>query len=396
MKSVGIVCEYNPLHTGHVHQINYVKGMGAENVICVMSGNYTQRGEMAIADKYTRAKCAILSGADAVLELPFPYSSMSAEFFSRAAVHILGNMGVDTISFGHECKDISSLYTAADIFANEEFKSIIKNNTCGTAKSFFETYESFSNQKYTLQSNDILGAYYISAVNELFPNINILPLLRDGADYNSKVLNNDKHPSATAIREIIKNSNAYDGLIPNTAVDILENAKNDGVFPVDIENVSQSILSFFRMMTKDDIKMRAISNSLGGQGILDDQGIVNRICENSFKAKSVHELLSMSYTKNYTNARVNRVLLFSLFGVSDIAKTILPQSVTLLAASKKGCNYLSNIRKSKGIEILTKPSKASNDKLDNPKKLSDIMYSNAMNKNSDPCIFLRSSPYIEK
>ena len=114
MKTVGIVCEYNPFHNGHAHQIELLRQNGFELVVCAMSGNFTQRGELAIADKYTRAESAVRCGADIVVELPFPFSSFSAEGFSRAGVHILSSLGVDTLSFGSESADLTLLSRAAD------------------------------------------------------------------------------------------------------------------------------------------------------------------------------------------------------------------------------------------------------------------------------------------
>ena len=124
MRTVGIICEYNPFHLGHKKQIDTLRSMGYGCVICAMSGNYTQRGEFTVFDKYTRAEAAVFSGADIVVELPFPFSSLSAEGFASAGVHILASLGADAISFGSECGDISRLERAADAILSSEFKNI--------------------------------------------------------------------------------------------------------------------------------------------------------------------------------------------------------------------------------------------------------------------------------
>ena len=114
----GIVCEYNPFHNGHLHQINEIKKASCEPIICVMSGNLTQRGEMAIADKYARAKMALESGADLVVELPVPFSIASAEYFAAAGVSILARMGVNKLSFGSESADAEKIMKIAQIAAS--------------------------------------------------------------------------------------------------------------------------------------------------------------------------------------------------------------------------------------------------------------------------------------
>jgi predicted nucleotidyltransferase len=138
MKTVGIVCEYNPFHTGHARQIDILRKSGAEVIICAMSGNFSERGELTVADKYTRAEAAVRCGADIVVELSFPYSSLSAEGFCSAGVHILSSLGCDTLSFGSESSDVALLRRAADIVASPEFVSdyaeICKNQ--GSARAY--------------------------------------------------------------------------------------------------------------------------------------------------------------------------------------------------------------------------------------------------------------------
>lgn len=401
MKTVGIVCEYNPIHTGHIKQIEYAKSMGAECIICVMSGNYTQRGELAIADKYSRALCAKSCGADLILELPFPYSSMSGEFFARAAIHILGSVGVDTVCFGHECEDISTLYRAAEIFDSQEFKDALSPAvSAGVAKSFFEAYSSISGEKYELGSNDILGAYYILAAKKLFPDMKFLPIKREGADYKEANLSDDQYPSATAIRKHIEESgfdSIPDGCISTAVLGILQKLNSLGLFPVTVCNVSNDILSMLRMSTQEQFTIRAKDISGGGSGILDDGGIVSRILNASLKCNDVDTLLDEVYCSKFTDSRVRRVLLYTLFGVSDIFKEIFPDYTSLLCASRTGREYLRNIRKTNTFNIVTKPADAPKDSpVYKVSRLADILYASAMPNREDPQYFMLHSPYIEK
>ena len=122
--NIGIICEYNPFHNGHLYQIEKIRQHFGDdtNIIAVMSGNYVQRGGVAIADKGVRAKCAVLAGVNLVLELPFPFSMSSAEYFARSAVHILTEVGcVDYISFGSESGDLDTLERTAKLMLRDDF-----------------------------------------------------------------------------------------------------------------------------------------------------------------------------------------------------------------------------------------------------------------------------------
>ena len=393
MRAAGIICEYNPIHNGHVRQIEYARTNGADVIVCVMSGSFTQRGEFAIADKYTRAKAAIKAGADVVFELPFPFSSMSAEFFARAGVYILSRLGVDTICFGHECDDIDILYKAATVLSNREF---IEKLEIGNTKGFFDTLS--ANLGYTLCSNDILGAYYIAAKNTICPEMNILPIHRDGAAYTESTLSAGVLPSANAIRNSTNGSfkNIPDGNIPQSAMEVLISAENDGIAPVYSENASREILSFFRLLSSFDIKKRAISIS-GGDGVLDDGcGIVERLISAAYETDSYGAMLEKSYNSKFTNARINRLSLFSVLGVSNAMKNEYPEYTTLLASSKCGREFLSSIRKSAQIPIVTKPADAPKDsKQYKISSLADTLYCSAIGKNVSPSYFKYLSPYIE-
>lgn len=401
MKVTGIICEYNPIHNGHIKQIEYAKASGAEAVVCVMSGNFTQRGEFAIADKYTRAKAAIAAGADVVFELPFPYSSMSAEFFANAGVYILANLGVDTVCFGHECEDIDILKKAADIITNKDFiEKLNQKGNLGNAKGFFDTFADVSGIDYKLGSNDILGAYYIAAIKKHCPEMHILPIRRIGASYNEGNLIEGILPSANAIRNVIYKENSFenipDGNIPKESLGILLDAEKNNLAPVFASSVSREILALLRLLSANDIKMRARSIS-GGDNVLDDGcGIVERLVFAANEATSLESLLSMAYNTRFTNSRMNRVLLFSLFGVSDDLKNKDPEYTTLLASSTTGREFLSSIRKTASIPIITKPADAPRDSVQYKlSSLADTLYAMAMPNAASPKYFSYLSPYIK-
>ena len=406
MRTAGIICEYNPFHTGHKRQIDILHGMGYDCVVCVMSGNYTQRGELALFDKYTRAKSAVLGGADIVLELPFPYSSFSAEGFASSGVFILASLGVEAICFGSECGDISLLEIAADALLREDFSDIYsKHVKCGrgSAAAYFDAIAEITGRDISLLSNDILGISYVAAIKRGNYKFDILPIKREGAAYNEKELKSGIMPSASAIRECIKNSTdnlkpLLGGYIPDSSLDCFINARNNGLAPVFAKNIGTEILSFFKLMSPKEIEDRAISRSGGGDKIAEDGcGICERLCNTAHQSCTYGEFLKRSYTAKYPDARINRVILFSLLGVSDRISHSLPKYTTLLAANGSGREFLSQIRKTCGFTIVTKPADAPEGTLQ--RKISDCadsLYSRAIPSKKSEDFFIKSRPYVIK
>ena len=140
MRSVGIICECNPFHGGHQYLIDRAREGGADAIVCVMSGNFVQRGEAAVLSPHARAEIVVSSGADAVVELPFPYAASSAEFFGRAGVEILSRLGVDEVWFGSETGDLSLLSRYAEVADSAEFQAAYAEASLregGTASAYF-------------------------------------------------------------------------------------------------------------------------------------------------------------------------------------------------------------------------------------------------------------------
>ena len=405
MRTVGIICEYNPFHTGHKRQIDILRSMGYDCVICAMSGNYTQRGELAIFDKYTRAESALHGGADVIVELPFPFSSLSAEGFANAGVHILSSLGVDAISFGSECADVTLLECAAEAILSPEFATAyndLQRSGLGSAAAYFEAIKKLSGTDTALLSNDILAISYIAAIKRQKVNIKIVPIKREGAAYSDKSLCEGSLPSASAIREALKN-NASDpekllGYIPKDSLSVLSRAKNDGLSPVFAENIEKEILSFFKIMTSAEIITRAISRSKGGAHIAEDGcGIIERICRVARESKSYSEFLMNSYNCKYTDARINRVILFSLLGVSDKWAHSLPEYTVLLGANGTGRAYLSEIRKSCDFNIVTKPADAEDGSVQKLiSEAADAIYTSALPQKTSHDYFIKAHPIMLK
>ena len=347
MSVFGIVCETNPIHNGHKLLIDTAKEMGASTVVCVMSGNSVQRGEFAIADKYVRAEALLRCGADLVLELPFPWSSSSAEYFALAAVSMLRHF-CDKVIFGSECGNINILSDAAEYAGGADFKreyNILLADGAPAAGTYFKMLERCTGE--TLSSNDLLGIEYIKAAKKLQADLKFVTLRRKGDGYTSKCVTERAYPSAMAVRKlwrenITTNMSEY---MPQEAVEIYSRAVNEKNI-MDDSVLDTVLLTFFRMHTGSDFE-----GVVGASG-----GLANRICEMSHKASSADELLALVKNKRYTDSNIRRTMLYCMAGVERQQIEALPEETLLLAANAKGRELLATNRKKEGMKILSKPA----------------------------------------
>ena len=346
MKNIGIVCDFNPLHNGHERILDYARELGAERVVCVMSGNATQRGELAVLDKYTRAKAAIAAGADLVLELPFPWSSASAEYFARAAVAVLSG-SCDTLLFGSECGDIELICRAAMLASTDDFREEYRRRTKSGEGAAGVYFDMLRESGAPLGSNDLLGVEYVRAIGELGADMTPVTLKREGADYNDESIDGASYPSATAIRKMWQELGFEDSAkhMPRAAYEIYEKAYFEGEM-CDIYQLSRAILMYFRLRSPEDLQSYAECEG----------GIANRLCSLAHECSSLEELYEKLSTKRYTDAKLRRALLFCLSEVERELLCSLPEYTTLLAADAKGRELLSAQRKSGGIKVVTKPA----------------------------------------
>jgi predicted nucleotidyltransferase len=221
MKICAIVCEYNPFHNGHLYQLQLARSLsGADAVVCVMSGNFTQRGEPAIAEKHVRAAHAIQAGADAVLELPCAFSTSNAELFSKGAIKILSSIPlVKTLCFGAENADATAFLNAAKLLNNEpkevsqRIKTLISTGT-SYAKARAAAWSGLIDQDLLSSPNNILGLEYTKALLAIGANIQILPIQRKGSGYSDAFLK-ENFSSATAIRNAIFTGESVSGNLPD-------------------------------------------------------------------------------------------------------------------------------------------------------------------------------------
>ncbi len=401
MKTVAIIAEYNPFHNGHLYQIEKIREEFGKDtaIIAIMSGNYVQRGEMAILDKWERAKAAVLCGVNLVIELPFPYSISSAEFFAKGAVSILNSLGVvDILSFGSECANIDELTEQAKNMLRPEFTSLVlelsrseKYSDLGYAKITEIAYKKiYSKDAIESLPNNILAIEYIKALISLDSKITPHTIKRLGADYNEASLIPGTTQSATALRDAINSSlEGIKEFVPEDAYNVYYDSKMRGRIPVNQNIISSAILSHLRLNPYAD--ECNIHDAAGG--------LYNRLVAKAFDATSISSLIDISSTKKFTVARTKRAIWYSYFGVtsSDIRAT--PLYTQVLGMDKFGQALLKKIKKDGSISVLTKPSeKASNEGLTRQLTLSryaDYLFEGATPIPSPASSVYKRGPFVK-
>ncbi len=359
---VGIICEYNPFHNGHQYQIDKIREeLGEDTVIvALMSGNYTQRGETAIAEKGLRAKCAVQCGINLVLELPFPYSMSSAEFFASSSVHILNSLGcIDVLSFGSESGDISQLEAVSDIMITDSYEKLRKEYTSNIKYKKYgypqicelalrDLCGEFLDFKFT--PNNILALEYIKALKLSKSNIKPHTIERCSSRFDDETIISGNLQSGMAIRNAIS-SNDISALeyIPDITKKYFLSAIENGDFPCNINRLSTAIISFFRL-----------SSSCASEDFHDAKGgLYNRLKDLSYKNNDLENLVKSAETKKFTQARIRRAILNSYLGVTSSQITKMPLYTQLLATDNFGRSVLNKISTQSEFPVLTKPSDVS-------------------------------------
>lgn len=359
MKIVAIISEYNPFHNGHKYHIEKIREeLGKDTaIIAIMSGSFTQRGELAVADKVSRAKCALLCGVNLVLELPFPFSMSSAELFAASGVRIATSLGVvDHLSFGSESGDVNKLSAIAENMLSEKFREelslLLKNSDnaqLGYAALSERAYETcFGSVEFekTYTPNNILAIEYLKALKLENSTVKPHTVKRIGAGYNDGLTDGTTLQSASAIRHIISDGDISAlEYVPDCTKNVYLELIKEGYFPSCESKLSEAVISFLRL------------NPALSDNIFDAQGgLYNRLRDKSFETTSISSLVSLSATKKYTVARIRRALWNSFFGVTSSEIKELPKYTQLLAADNIGVEILKSIKKVSDFPVITKPS----------------------------------------
>lgn len=405
MKVAAIISEYNPFHNGHKYQIDKIREILGDDtaIIAIMSGNFTQRGEIAVTDKTIRASAAVECGVNLVLELPFPFCMSSAEFFARSGVKIAESIGiVDYLVFGSESGDLSELSDVASIMNSNEY--ILELDALrGTPEYKEYGYPELCEAAITtlygkeisrefLSPNNILAIEYIKAIISSGSDIAPLTIKREGAGYLDFINPMAEFQSATAIREALSEDfNSALEYVPKSAKDIYSKAITNGKMPADVTKLDTAVISSFRLNSSD--ASVDIHDAMGG--------LYNRLCDMSAEATTISSLTSMTETKKYTKARIRRAIWNTYFGVTSSKVRELPCYTQVLAMDDIGRSLLKMIKKMSDFPVITKPSsyKDYGDTVIEQKELSnkaDAVYDLTLkvaNTGRFPLIF---TPYVKK
>ena len=358
-KRIGIIAEYNPFHNGHLYQIQKAKELtGADTVIAVMSGNFTQRGETSLVNKFEKTKIALQNEVDMVIELPIIYSISSAENFALGGIKILNEIGnIDYLVFGIEEDNLQELQAIADVLVNEndEFKSKIKTeldkgNSYPKAREIaLKKVLSSENVENIMQKpNNILAIEYLKALKTTNSKIKPFAIKRKNTMHNDENIN-ENYASGTYIRKLFieNNFNEIKKVVPKYTYERLLELKNQGTYVSSINDFSDIVIYKIRTMTKEEISQIADVN----------EGLENSIKLASTTCKTIDEIIDKVSTKRYTKTRISRILTYILL---DITKSEMEQSknanqyIRVLGINKKCEGILKTINNNKLITSLKK------------------------------------------
>ncbi|MBE6158131.1 MAG: nucleotidyltransferase [Firmicutes bacterium] len=339
MASVGIIAEYNPFHNGHMYHINKIKELYKDDtIILILGGNFTERGDVSIIDKWKKTDIALKAGVDLVIELPYSFSTQSADYFSYGAVTLLENLKVEKLIFGSESNNIEDLkLIAKEQIENEEFDRLVKiysklGKNYPTALSL-ALYDLTG--KEIKEPNDLLGISYIKTI--LKNNYKIEPIsIKRTNNYHNEDLE-EKISSATSIRKALLENIDVSNQVPDFVLPYLNNLHNiEDYFP----------LLKYKIITEKDL---SIYHTV-------DEGIDKLLKKEILNANSYEELISKIKTKRYTYNKIKRTLLHILcnFTKEEANKYKDVEYIRILGFNDKGRTYLNKIKKETTLPIISK------------------------------------------
>ena len=332
MKTVGIICEYNPLHLGHQKQIRLIREhYGPEcAIVCLMSGNFVQRGAPAVFDKSLRAKAAVLSGADLVLELPLEYALSSAEGFAAGGVEILSGF-CEVLSFGTESGDRESLMETAEVLLSPRFPEALREKL-DEGLSFpvarQAALETMNAPAVLLdRPNDILAVEYCKAIMNQGSSLDVFPVIRQG-NYHD-LLPDRENRSATSLRRCLASGEDWLSYVPTEAADCFREARVHTLAAGE-----RAVLARLRSMTEGEFEALPYGN----------EGLWRKFMFAARQYGTVEEILTAVKSKRYTRSRLDRMLLCAFLGMTagDLAKK--PPYIRVLALNDRGRTVLKRAR----------------------------------------------------
>lgn len=371
MRVIGIICEYNPFHLGHLYQIKRIRETIPDSlIICIFNGTFMQRGEVSIINKWDKTRICLEYGIDMVVELPFVFATQSSDIFAHGALKILNNLHVDTLVFGSESNNVEILKTLAmtqinnEAFDNKVREYLDKGVNYPTALS--KTLEVIT--KYRIKEpNDILAVSYIKEI--IKNNYSIEPVaIKRTNDYHGEIISGDII-NASLIRKMLTNGNDVSKYVPRATLKYLNDIPSKDKY--------YSLLKYQIINNIDNLD--------SFQTV--DEGLNNLIKKNIYNANNLDELINSIKTKRYTYNRLNRMFTHILTNFKkEDNRGLEINYVRLLGFNKKGRSYLNKIKKDMEISVVT-GYKGINDKIFNIEKRVSYIYS---------LLIVNSDSYLEE
>lgn len=421
--SAGVICEFNPFHIGHAHLLAQAReAVGADGcVVCLMSGLTVQRGEPAMADPYLRARTALAGGADLVLELPFPWSSGSAVYFATAGVDVLSRLGVQVLAFGSECGDAGALAVAAELIERPDFQTAYTTfcrEGMGSTAAYMKALRQVSEANDapggdhafgpTMEkafpdgcpsANDLLGINYLSAIRVLGSSLRPLVIRREGSGYRDDRIIDGAYPSATALRAVIREAACdpealaaiLEGTMPPESLRLLIEAIRREECPVDDQRLPTLCHAMLRL--SDVSQWDGIAEMNGG--------VAGHMIHAARSSATPSAFMEAIRTKQYTDARLRRAMLFALTGVTVDDLRARPAYTILLAASRRGCDFLRDYRRATkdaadALPVITKPADAPDGRQRRLAERADALFTLTLPSPKPAGEMLRRTPWVEK
>lgn len=352
MRVAGVICEYNPFHRGHEWMLQQLRAQGMEAIVCAMSGNTVQRGEVGIVDKFARAEMAVRCGADLVLELPSPWASATAEIFARGGVSLLQQTGVVThLAFGSECGDAAALQKLAAVLDSEEYHVAVRQQLSG-GESFAvcrqKAAAELAGEELAVllaSPNNNLAVEYCRALNALNAVMEPVTVRRTGAGHDGGVKRGIA--SASYLRELLLSGREEEALdlMPVAAAEILRRELSAGRAPASLSACERAVLGKLRAMAEEDFQ------EYDGGG----EGLYHRFYQAVRSCTGIEELVDSAKTKRYSHARLRRMMLSAWLDLPEAGKEDAIPYLRVLAANERGRALLRQMRDA-GAPVLTKPA----------------------------------------
>lgn len=352
MRTIGIISEYNPFHSGHRYQLEEIrKTFGADcAIVCAMSGNWVQRGDAGIADKWSRTKMALCGGADLVLDLPTLWAASSAETFARGGVSLLDATGlVDTLCFGSEDGQLEPLEKAAEALQTADWQEALRGYLA-KGLSFPAARQKAAEALLgdaaacLRHPNNNLGIEYLRAMKDLDSYMMPYTILRVGAAHDDQQDAGGEHVSASYLREQIlhgDNSPLTPYLTPEDALELRAD-------PASLAFCTKGVLARLRSMEEADF------DALPDSG----EGLGRKLYLAVQEADTLEQVYSLTKSKRYTHARIRRMVLWAFLGLTEADRPAAPPYLRVLGFSSRGQQLLKQMKTTASLPVIVKPAHA--------------------------------------